>query len=110
MWTDTSLYDSTREATEELKEKVGNNSFTYPTPEKLLQKIIEVASNEGEIVLDFYAGSGTTLAVAHRLNRQYIGVELLESNFRLITQRFRDLQNSNLRLFITCQIKTGNSL
>ena len=108
LWVDVSEYGSTREATEELREKVGNNSFTYPKPEKLLQKIIEVASNEGEIVLDFYAGSGTTLAVAHRLNRQYIGVELLDSNFRLITQRLQDSlkQHSNRthNSFITTNI------
>lgn len=113
LWVDVSEYGSTREATEELREKVGNNSFTYPKPEKLLQKIIEVATDEGDIVLDFYAGSGTTLAVAHRLNRQYIGVELLESNFRLIKQRLQDSlnQHNNRRhnSFITTNVIKQNT-
>lgn len=47
-------------------------------PEKLLKRIIEMSTNEGDIVLDFHLGSGTTCAVAHKLNRQYIGVEQLD--------------------------------
>ena len=44
-------------------------------PEKLVSRIIEIGTNEGEIVLDFHLGSGTTCAVAHKMNRQYIGIE-----------------------------------
>jgi DNA modification methylase len=49
----------------------------YPTqkPEALLQRIIEMASNEGDIVLDPFVGGGTTIAVADRLNRQWIGID-----------------------------------
>jgi DNA modification methylase len=49
----------------------------YPTqkPEALLQRIIEMASNEGDIVLDPFAGGGTTVAVADRLNRKWIGID-----------------------------------
>lgn len=47
-------------------------------PEKLLKRIIEMATNEGDIVLDYYLGSGTTAAVAHKLNRRYIGIEQLD--------------------------------
>jgi adenine-specific DNA-methyltransferase len=46
-------------------------------PEKLLRRIIEMASNEGDIILDYHLGSGTTAATAHKLNRKYIGVEQL---------------------------------
>lgn len=46
-------------------------------PEKLIRRIIECASNEGDIVLDYHLGSGTTAAVAHKLGRQYIGIEQL---------------------------------
>jgi DNA modification methylase len=54
------------------KERIG-----YPTqkPEKLLQRIIEMASNEGDVVLDPFMGGGTTVAVADRLNRRWIGID-----------------------------------
>ncbi|OEC83169.1 hypothetical protein A9D46_12215 [Photobacterium damselae subsp. damselae] len=46
-------------------------------PEKLIRRIIEMASNEGDLILDYHLGSGTTAATAHKLNRKYIGVEQL---------------------------------
>lgn len=61
----------------------------YPTqkPEKLLQRIIEASSNEGDIVADFFAGSGTTLAVAEKLGRKWIGSDL--GKFAIHTTRKR---------------------
>lgn len=47
-------------------------------PEKLLKRIIEMATNEGDLVLDFFMGSGTTCAVAHKLKRRYIGIDQLD--------------------------------
>jgi adenine-specific DNA-methyltransferase len=47
-------------------------------PEALLQRIIEICTNENDIVLDYHLGSGTTCAVAHKMNRQYIGIEQLD--------------------------------
>lgn len=47
-------------------------------PEKLLRRIIEMTTNERDIVLDFFLGSGTTCAVAHKMNRKYIGIEQLD--------------------------------
>ncbi|MFY9123958.1 MAG: site-specific DNA-methyltransferase, partial [Bacteroidales bacterium] len=47
-------------------------------PEYLLKTIIELVTNEGDIVLDYHLGSGTTAAVAHKMNRQYIGIEQLD--------------------------------
>lgn len=47
-------------------------------PEKLLQRIIALNTNEGDIVLDYHLGSGTTAAVAHKMGRRYIGVEQLD--------------------------------
>lgn len=49
--------------------------FDTPKPEQLIERIIEIATNPGEIVLDAYLGSGTTAAVAHKTNRVYIGIE-----------------------------------
>ena len=51
--------------------------FSGQKPEKLLQRIIEMASDEGDIVLDYHLGTGTTIRVAHKMNRQYIGIEQL---------------------------------
>jgi adenine-specific DNA-methyltransferase len=47
-------------------------------PEALLRRIIEMASEPGDLVMDFHLGSGTTAAVAHKLNRKYIGIEQLD--------------------------------
>jgi len=56
----------------------GNESKGFPTqkPESLLERIIKASSNEGDIVLDAFAGCGTTLAVAKRLNRKFIGIDV----------------------------------
>ncbi len=56
-------------------------------PEQLLGRIIKACSNEGEIVLDPFGGSGTTLAVAKKLNRRYIGFELSKKYATQIRQR-----------------------
>ncbi|MFR9524542.1 MAG: site-specific DNA-methyltransferase [Rikenellaceae bacterium] len=47
-------------------------------PEKLIQRILQLASSEGDIVLDYHLGSGTTAAVAHKMGRRYIGVEQMD--------------------------------
>ena len=49
--------------------------FDTPKPEALVARILEIATNKGDLVLDTYLGSGTTAAVAHKMQRQYIGVE-----------------------------------
>jgi adenine-specific DNA-methyltransferase len=57
-------------------EKIGD--FTGQKPEALLKRIIEMGSSAGDLVLDYHAGTGTTLAVAHKTGRQYIGVEQMD--------------------------------
>lgn len=61
----------------------------YPTqkPEKLLERIISASSNEGDLVADFFCGSGTTMAVAEKLGRKWIGVDL--GRFAIHTSRKR---------------------
>ncbi|HEB9309050.1 TPA: site-specific DNA-methyltransferase [Campylobacter coli] len=57
----------------------GNCDFTNAKkPEALLQRIIEISTNENDIVMDFFAGSGTTLAVAHKMKRKWIGIEQMD--------------------------------
>ncbi|MGF3226758.1 DNA methyltransferase [Facklamia sp. P12932] len=57
--------------------KLGIN-FRYSKPESLIAFFIRAVTNENDIVLDFFMGSGTTQAVAHKMNRQYIGVEQMD--------------------------------
>lgn len=64
-------------AGDEIKDLFGNTkSFDYPKPEGLISKILELTTDEGDIVLDSFLGSGTTAAVAHKMGRRYIGIEL----------------------------------
>ncbi|GAB1417494.1 hypothetical protein MASR2M12_02590 [Bacteroidales bacterium] len=56
----------------------GNKKFDYPKNELLLQRIIEYSTEERDIILDFFLGSGTTAAVAHKMNRQYIGIDQMD--------------------------------
>ena len=63
------------------------NVFDTPKPEELIKQIIEIASNEGEYVLDCYIGSGTTMATAHKLNRNYIGIEIGDQMADLVVRR-----------------------
>lgn len=55
-----------------------DNAFGTPKPERLIQRIIHIASNEGDLVLDSFLGSATTAAVAKKMNRNFIGIELGE--------------------------------
>lgn len=68
-----------QDAKKEIKELFdGQAVFGTPKPEKLIQRIIQLGSDEGELVLDFFMGSATTQAVAHKMNRQYIGIEQMD--------------------------------
>ena len=66
------------ESRKEIKKLSDDNFFTTPKPERLIQRILSLATNSGDIVLDSFLGSGTTAAVAHKMNRSYIGIELGE--------------------------------
>ena len=56
----------------------GETPFSTPKPERLLERIIGIATNPGELVLDSFLGSGTTAAVAHKMGRRWIGIEMGE--------------------------------
>ena len=60
-------------------------------PEKLMKRIIEMFTNKKDIILDFYLGSGTTCAVAHKLGRQYIGIEQMDYIESLSVQRLKNV-------------------
>ena len=60
--------------------------FSTPKPERLLERIIHIGSNPGDIVLDVFGGSGTTAAVAQKMGRRWVTCELLESTFTTFTR------------------------
>ena len=67
-----------QEAKRENKIIFANDSFSTPKPEKLIQRMIHLSTQEGDIVLDSFLGSGTTCAVAQKMGRKWIGVEMGE--------------------------------
>lgn len=66
------------EAREEVKSINPEDSFATPKPEKLIRRVLDIATEYGDIVLDSFAGSGTTGAVAHKMGRRWIMIELGE--------------------------------
>ena len=69
-----------------------NESMGYPTqkPVALLERIIKASSNPGDLILDAYCGCGTTVAVAERLDRQWIGIDITFHSISLILKRLAD--------------------
>lgn len=66
-----------QEAKREIIKLFGNrNIFATPKPERLIERVLTLGSNEGNLVLDSFLGSGTTAAVAHKMGRRWIGIEL----------------------------------
>ncbi|NJW53564.1 DNA methyltransferase [Salinimicrobium oceani] len=76
VWFETEFISN--KGTKEIQSLFGNRAFSFPKAEALIKRIIEIATIESEIVLDYHLGSGTTAAVAHKMGRQYIGVEQME--------------------------------
>ncbi len=62
-------------------------------PEALLQRIIEISTNENDLVMDFFAGSGTTLAVAMKMKRQFIGIEQMDYIESITKERLKKVIN-----------------
>jgi len=66
----------TQDAKKESIAFFGNEIFGTPKPEKLIQRVLAIGSNPNDLVLDSFLGSGTTAAVAHKMGRRYIGIEM----------------------------------
>ena len=79
----------TQEAKQESIALFADQAFATPKPERLLERIISLASNPNDIVLDSFAGSGTTGAVAHKMGRRWIMIELGEHAITHIIPRLR---------------------
>ena len=81
LWIDLLKTGHNRQAKAEQKKLAvgtGGDLFATPKPEKLIQEILLIATEEGDIVLDSYLGSGTTAAVSQKMGRRYIGIEMGE--------------------------------
>ncbi|MDU1582095.1 MAG: site-specific DNA-methyltransferase [Cutibacterium granulosum] len=78
--------DTNRRAKQHLAALFPGLEFSTPKPERLLERIIHISSNPGDIVLDVFAGSGTTAAVAQKMGRRWVTCELLESTFTTFTR------------------------
>ena len=84
------LYDCKNETgNDEIDQLFGRDEFGYAKPENLVKTIIEVTTCEGDLVIDFFSGSGTTAAVAHKMGRRYIGCEQIDNQIELNKKRLR---------------------
>lgn len=75
--------------TNELKSVFENKVFSFPKSPFLIRDILQISTKEGDIVLDFHLGSGTTAAVAHKMGRQYIGIEQMDYIETVAVQRLK---------------------
>ena len=82
------LYDCKNETgNDEIDKLFGRDEFGYAKPENLIKTIMEVTTQEGDLVMDFFSGSGTTAAVAHKMKRHYIGCEQIDNQIELNKNR-----------------------
>ena len=78
---------------EKVSKMIGSEEFKGQKSEHLLKRIISASSNEGDIVLDFFLGTGTTCAVAQKLNRKYIGIEQMDYFDTITLERMKKVIN-----------------
>ncbi len=88
----------------------GNKIFNNPKPEALISRILEIATNENDLVLDFFAGSGTTCAVAHKMKRRYIGIEQMDYIETITKERLKKvIEGEQGGISKKCDFKGGGS-
>ena len=80
---------SSHQANEEISNILGKGVFDSSKPEGLLERILEISTQKGDIVLDYHLGSGTTCAVAHKMSRQYIGIEQMDYVETIAVERLK---------------------
>lgn len=81
----------TDEAKKEIVAIFEDKVFETPKPEKLIEQILKVATNENDLILDYHLGSGTTCAVAHKMQRRYIGVDQMDYIETIAVNRLRSV-------------------
>ncbi|MGL2718268.1 DNA methyltransferase [Helicobacter pylori] len=88
----------------------GNKVFNNPKPEALISRILEISTKENDLVLDFFAGSGTTCAVAHKMKRRYIGIEQMDYIETITKERLKKvIEGEQGGISKKCDFKGGGS-
>jgi len=105
-WWPYTFAGSTRNASAEMKALFGGNkAFDTPKPEKLLCRVLSIATTPGDLVLDSFLGSGTTAAVAHKMRRRWIGIEIGEHARSLCVPRLRSVIDGADTAGISAEVK-----
>ncbi len=85
-------------------------NFTYLKPEALIMDILNFSTQENDLVLDFFAGSGTTCAVAHKMKRRYIGIEQMDYIETITKERLKKvIEGEQGGISKKCDFKGGGS-
>ncbi len=89
---------------------IDDENFKGQKPESLIQRILETSTNENDLVLDFFAGSGTTCAVAHKMKRRYIGIEQMDYIETITKERLKKvIEGEQGGISKKCDFKGGGS-
>ncbi|WRB91519.1 site-specific DNA-methyltransferase [Helicobacter pylori] len=100
-------------ATSEIKILFANSNtdlFSTPKPEALISRILEISTQENDLVLDFFAGSGTTCAVAHKMKHRYIGIEQMDYIETITKERLKKvIEGEQGGISKKCDFKGGGS-
>ncbi len=100
----------TQKGTEEVKQIFKTQIFDFPKPEALISRILEISTQENDLVLDFFAGSGTTCAVAHKMKRRYIGIEQMDYIETITKERLKKvIEGEQGGISKKCDFKGGGS-
>jgi len=103
IWYRTEVGDN-QEAKKEVKTFNEESVFSTPKPERLIKRILELATKENDLVLDSFLGSGTTAAVAHKMKRKWIGIELGEHAITHCLPRLKQVVNDEDKGGITEEV------
>ncbi|GAA7703767.1 site-specific DNA-methyltransferase [Helicobacter pylori] len=89
---------------------IDDENFKGQKPEALISRILEVSTNENDLVLDFFAGSGTTCVVAHKMKRRYIGIEQMDYIETITKERLKKvIEGEQGGISKKCDFKGGGS-
>lgn len=80
---------NSEKGTVHLRELFNRKVFSFPKPETLLSRIIEISTKENDLILDYHIGSGTTATAAHKMKRKYIGIEQMDYINTITTERLK---------------------
>jgi adenine-specific DNA-methyltransferase len=98
-----------QDAKKEIKSLFDEDIFDTPKPEKFIQRVLTLGSDDGDLVLDSFLGSGTTVAVAQKMGRKYIGIEMGDHAYTHVQTRMKKVIDGNdgLKLSETLNWKGG---